>query len=209
MIFSPVRVVALAALTLVLGGCGGTDRTAAGPPPAATAVPASPVVAGTPSSAAPSTAACQQTKAWSQTKIINWVGAMAATDPPGNVVLGGDKAVSSVCTTVPVQVEFWLVGLTSFGSKVSFTLTSALRKQAAVDGRRPVTVKAPKDFTAVDCRGTLTAVYVGKPMAKAELPVMLDVGGSSSGTVEFNTDRVAFSELRMPGTGDDLRPCHI
>jgi hypothetical protein len=209
MSFSPVRVVALVALTLVLAGCGGTDRTAVGPPPTTTAVPASPVVAGTPSSAAPSTTECQQTKAWSQTKIINWVRAMAATDPPGNVVLGGDKAVLSVCTKVPVQVEFWLVGLTSFGSNVTFRLTSALRKQATVDGRRPATVKAPKDFTPVGCRGTLTAVYVGKPMAKAELPVTLDFGGSNSGTVEFNTDRVAYSELRMPGTGDDLRQCHI
>jgi len=209
MIYSPVRVAALTVLILVLAGCGGTDRTAAGPPPTTTAVPASPVVAGTPSSAASSTAACQPTKAWSQTKIINWAGAMAATDPPGNVVLGGDKVAVSACTKVPVQVEFWLVGLTSFGGSVSFTLTSALRKQAAVDGRRPVTVKAPKDFTAVDCRGTLTAVYVGKPMAKAELPVTLDFGGSGSGRVEFNTDRVAYSELRMPGTSDDLRQCHI
>jgi len=125
-----------------------------------------------------------------------------------DVVLGRNKAVATVCKGVPVQVEFWHVVLTSVGGRVSYTMNSAQRKQVAVDGRHTVTVKPPKGFEARDCGGTLTAVYVGKPLAETELPVELDPAGASGGDVEFNTDRVAFSVAFMPGSGDKLRQCH-
>nr|BFE73937.1 hypothetical protein GCM10020092_072380 [Actinoplanes digitatis] len=69
-------------------------------------------------------------------------------------------------------------------------------------------MKAPKNFGARDCGGTLTAVYVGKPLAENELPSALDVE-QASGAAEFNTDRVAYSAAVMPGSGDDLRKCHL
>jgi hypothetical protein len=205
MIFATGRAVPLAALALVLAGCSGSDETAVGP--AATAATSA---ASTPASAAPTTPSplpCQQTAAWSQTQTVNWVRAMTQTDSPGNVVLGKNTAVASVCKGVPIQVEFWNVVLTSFGGSVSYTMHSAQRKQVSIDGRRTVTVKTPKDFVARDCGGTLTAVYVGKPLTEAELPTTLE-DAMVGGTVEFQTDRVAFSEARMPASGDDLRRCH-
>ncbi|MBB4764479.1 hypothetical protein ACFQFC_09750 [Amorphoplanes digitatis] len=133
---------------------------------------------------------------------------MSETDPSNNVLLGKNRAVATLCKGMPVQVEFWNVVLTSVAGRVTYELGSGQRKQVTVDGRRPVTVKAPKNFGARDCGGTLTAVYVGKPLAENELPSALDVE-QASGAAEFNTDRVAYSAAVMPGSGDDLRKCHL
>lgn len=126
-----------------------------------------------------------------------------------DIVLGHNSAASTVCQGVPVQVEFWHVVLTSVAGRVSYTMNSAQRKQVAIDGRRAVTVKAPKGFEARDCGGTLTAVYLGKPLTEAEMPAELDPAGSGGGDVEFNTDRVAFSVAFMPGSDNELRECHL
>ncbi|MET8153312.1 hypothetical protein ACIBSW_19380 [Actinoplanes sp. NPDC049668] len=201
------RATLLVALALVLAGCsGGADQTSADPPATATAVASSPV-ASAPASSAPAEAQCQQTTYWSKQQTINWVRALSETDPSNNVLLGKDRAVATICKGMPVQVEFWDVVLTSIAGRVSYELKPAQRKQVTVDGRKLVTVKAPKDFRADGCGGTLTAVYVGKPLTENELPAALDVEQASS-TAEFNSERVAFSAATMPGTGDELRSCH-
>jgi hypothetical protein len=211
MISSTGRAALLAAmaLTLVLAGCGGPDKTAADSPATAAAVTSSPVASPSPSASPSPTSPppCQRTASWSPTQTRNWVRAMTEAEAY-DIVLGRDSAVATVCKGVPVQVEFWHVVLTSVAGRVSYTMNSAQRKQVAIDGRRTVTVKAPKGFEARDCGGTLTAVYLGKPLAETEMPAELDPAGSGGDDVEFNTDRVAFSVAYMPGGGDELRKCH-
>ena len=209
MISSTGRAALLATLALVLAGCGGADKTAAGSPATAAAVTSSPAAGPSPSAGPSPTSPppCQRTASWSRTQTLNWVRAMTEAESY-DIVLGRNKAVATLCEGMPVQVEFWHVVLTSFAGRVSYTMKSAQRKQVVIDGRRTVTVKAPKGFAARDCGGTLTAVYVGKPLAETELPVSLDPAGSTSGNVEFNTDRVAHSVVTVPGTGDELRKCH-
>lgn len=204
------RVAPLAALVLVLAGCTGADRTAAGSPATSPAPPSSPV-ASTPVPATPSTSPsvrpCQPTKAWTQTHALNWVRAVARTDLYRNVVLDRDNAPATLCQGMAVQVEFWNVVLSSLGTLTSFTLRPAQRKQVTIDGRRTVTVKAPKDFEARDCGGILTAVYLGKPLTESELPSSLpDV---NAGPVEFNTDRVAISLVILPESEGSVRACQL
>jgi hypothetical protein len=206
-----VRAAVLATLALVLAGCSGDQEKAAGSPAPTVAVASSPVASASVSaSPAPSSPApCQETKNWSERQTVNWVRAMFGTDSSNNVVFGQNKAVATVCKGVPVKVEFWRVVLTNSVTNVSYTVKSAQRSQVSIDGRRPVTVKAPKNFEARDCAATLTAVYLGKPLTENELPGKLDVEGPSGGPAEFNTDRVAQSVLIMPNSDNDFRSCHL
>ncbi|MFI7541028.1 hypothetical protein [Actinoplanes sp. NPDC049599] len=205
-----VRAASLVVLALVLAGCSSTEQPAAGSAATATAVTSAPAASSpAPSrSVAPSARPCQRTTAWSQTQTLNWVRAMSETDSSSNVVLGGNDDVDDLCKGLAVQVEFWRVDLTSFVGNASFELKSVLRKQVTIDGRRTVTIKPPKNFSARECTGILTAVYVGKPLTEAELPTELDPAGMAGKAVEFDTDRVAYSVAGMPGSTDDLRSCH-
>jgi hypothetical protein len=212
MIFLMRRIVPLCVVALVLTGCG-DDPPAAGAGPATEAPAASSPAPSSPASSpsAPAVPACQSPKTWSERQVGNWVKAMVQSEGSDEITFRRTGSVAPLCEAVQVQVEFWDVHFTTFVVDRSFTMTSKLRKQVKLDGRREVVVAGPKNFAPSDCSGTVLAAYPGKPLTKEELPSSLEFPeGSAEPEVEFETDRIAYVNPAMPpadSTGRYLGTC--
>jgi len=216
------RAVPLCVLALALTGCGDQERTTVAgqtsqvspAPTSTTAPPTLTPTTPTPTTptAKPTTPPCNQNKGWSSGETLKWVKSMVKIDNNSDIALGLYSTAGTVCKAIPVQVEFWQVGLSDAGK--TFDMKSVLRKQVALDGRRVITVQTPANLKQDDCSGTITAVYVGKPLRTAELPQQMDIYNQAAGAdVKFRSNRIAYQIAAMPtpefglDTNDFLADC--
>jgi len=199
------RALPLVVLALALAGCGKQERSAvAGPADATESVPAATVSppSFSPSPAEPTTPAepvCVSAKGWTATEVGKWAQDLVQTDAPNKITFTPTYLVDELCQAVKIQVEFWRVDFETI-TETTYEMTSVLRKQVSLDGKKTVTVAAPKGFSRGSCRGTVLAAYVGKPMSSAELPDSISAGGYSGKSENLfpNGDRVFYTFSSMP-----------
>jgi hypothetical protein len=203
------RVVPLVVLTLAVASCGAEKRFSTARPIASvpTATPSLPPLPPLPeySPLMPegTTPACVSPKGWTNDDVKKWAVDLIQTDAPNKITFTSDNYFAPrLCQPVTVQVEFWRVDFTTF-VHTTYDMTSVLRKRVSVDGKKTVTVNAPKGFTRNTCRGTILVAYAGKPLSSGELPESLRADGYS-GRLEsltnsfWNSDRVFYTFRSMP-----------
>jgi hypothetical protein len=205
------RVVPFFVLALALPGCGNPARdAAANPAGTATSVPASspsPALSPSPDDLpeTPTEPACLRAKGWTSAEVGKWAKELIRTDAPGKLTFSSDGYGDKLCQPVKIQVQFWRVDFTT-STQTTYELTSVLRKQVSVDGRKTVTVAAPKGFSRGSCRGTILAAYPGGPLSDTELPDRLYASGYSGRSDHFflKSDRVFYTFISMPEISGSL-----
>jgi len=210
------RALPLAVLALALAGCGEQERSAvAGPAasvPAATVSSPSLTLSPSPAdklptslSAVPPLLTCESTKGWTSADFGEWAKDLIRTDAQNKITFTSDYLVDELCQPVKIQVEFWRVDFTTM-TQTTYELTSVLRKQLSLDGKKTVVVAAPKGFSRGSCRGTILAAYVGKPLSSTELPDSISASGYSGKSEHFflKGDRVFYTFTSMPKISGSL-----
>jgi hypothetical protein len=198
------RALPLLVLALVLAGCGKQERGAvAGPVGATESTPTAPV--SLPSLTTPAAPVCASTKGWTSADVGEWAQDLIRTDAPNKITFRSDSVADDLCQAVKIQVEFWRVDFKTF-TQTTYEMTSVLRKQVSLDGKKEVTVAAPKGFARGACRGTILAAYPGKPMSDTELPDSISASGYSGKSEHFflKSDRVFYTFSSMPKISGSL-----
>ena len=202
------RALPFVVLVLVLAGCGKQDHSAvaspAGVTESATVSPPAPSPSPTDEPTPPPEPVCVSAKGWTNADIGKWAQDLIQSDAPNKITFAPNYLVDELCQAVKVQVEFWRVDFRTI-TETTYEMTSVRRKQVSLDGKKTVTVAAPKGFSRGTCRGTVLAAYAGEPMSSDGLPDSLSANGySGKSQIFLKGDRVFYTFSAMPKISGSL-----
>jgi hypothetical protein len=199
------RALPFVVLALALAGCGKQDRGAVASPAEVTeSAPTAFSPSPTDEPTLPPEPVCVSAKGWTNADIGKWAQDLIQTDVPNKITFTPNYLVDELCQAVKIQVEFWRVDFQTI-TETTYEMTSVLRKRVSLDGKKTVTVAAPKGFSRGTCRGTVLAAYAGEPMSSDGLPDSLSANGySGKSQIFLKGDRVFYTFSSMPKISGSL-----